>query len=117
MTRLLVSALACVCLFATSAAAQQQFPLPDIRSMKHLTTKESDRARDIPGKETVMDFYSTPNGQILTLYSYRGRKVAFSTHRNNDVQGTYRLFMDVDGNGLFREIDRNAQWQIPMWAR
>jgi hypothetical protein len=91
--------------------------LPDIRSLKQLTTRKSDRAADIPGKETTMDFYSAPSGQIITVYSFQGRDVAFTTHHNRDYQGTFRLFMDMNGDGLFQEINRATKWQIPAWAR
>jgi hypothetical protein len=64
-----------------------------------------------------MDYYSTPDGQIVTIYSYRGRNVAFSVHSNSDVQKTYRLFMDLNGKGLFQQVNRGAQWQLPRWAR
>jgi len=97
--------------------AQQKFRLPDVRSMKHLTTKNSDHAPDIPGNETVMDYYSAPNGQMITVYSFRGRNVAFSTHSNSDVQNTYRIFMDLTGEGFFQEINRGMQWQLPQWVK
>ena len=99
------------------SAAQQLYKVPDVSSMKHVTTRSSDRAPEIPGKETTMDYYSAPNGQIITIYSYRGRTVAFSVHSNKDVQKTYRLFMDLNGNGLFQEVNRGTQWQLPQWAR
>ncbi len=99
-----------------SSKAQSLYKMPDVKSMKHLTTSSSDHAPDIPGKETTMDFYSAPDGTIITVYSYRGRTVAFSTHSNKDVQNTYRIFMDLNGNGLFQEINRGA-WQLPTWAR
>ncbi len=97
--------------------AQQGYRLPDVKSMKRLTTSSSDHAPDIPGKETTMDFYSAPSGEIITVYSYRGKSVAFSTHSNSDFQNTYRVFMDLAGQGLFQEIDRSAPWQLPAWAR
>jgi len=99
------------------ADAQQLYRLPDVKTMKRLTTQYSDHASDIPGKETVMDFYSASNGQVITVYSFNGRNVVFSTHSNSDIQNTYRLFMDVEGKGLFQEINRGAPWQIPRWAR
>ena len=97
--------------------AQQSYRMPDIRSLKHLTTRKSDRAPDIPGKETTLDYYSAPSGQIITVYSFHGRDVAFTTHDNNDMQGSYRLFIDMNGNGLFQEVNRAATWTIPAWAR
>ena len=99
------------------SAAPQLYKVPDVSSMKHVTTRSSDRAPEIPGKETSMDYYSAPNGQIITIYSYRGRTVAFSVHSNKDVQKTYRLFMDLNGDGLFQEVDRGAQWRLPRWSR
>jgi hypothetical protein len=100
-----------------SAEAQQGYRLPDLRSMKRLTTGSSDHAADIPGKETTMDFYSASGGEVYTVYSYRGRTVAFSVHVNSDVQGTYRVYMDHTGNGVFQEINRGVQWSLPAWAR
>jgi hypothetical protein len=97
--------------------AQQKYLLPDFRSLKHLTTAKSEHASDIPGKETTMDFYSAPNGQVITIYSYKGRNVAFSTHSNSDVQNTYRIFMDLTGDGSFQEINKSLQWELPAWAR
>lgn len=99
------------------AEAQQKFRLPDVKSLKHITTKNSDHAPDIPGNETTMDYYSSPNGDVVTVYSYRGRTVAFSTHSNKDVQGSYRVFMDLTGEGSFQEINRGVQWQLPAWAK
>jgi hypothetical protein len=99
------------------SGAQQAYRLPDVKSMKHLTTSSSDHAQDIPGKETTMDFYSAPTGEIITVYSYRGKNVAFSTHSNSDFQNTYRIFMDLTGQGIFQEIDRSAPWQLPAWVR
>lgn len=99
------------------ALAQQAYRLPDVRSLKHLTTRQSDRAPDIPGKETTIDYYSAPSGQIISVYSYQGRDVAFTTHSNSDMQGTYRLFINMNGDGLFQEVNRATQWQIPPWAR
>lgn len=97
--------------------AQQSYRLPNTGSLKHLTTKKSDRASDVPGKETTIDYYSAPSGQIITIYSYQGRNVAFSTHSNSDMQGSYRLFMDLTGDGLFQEVNRAMRWQLPAWAR
>jgi hypothetical protein len=98
-------------------AQQGGYRLPDIRSMKHLTTRQSDHARNIPGKETTMDYYSAPNGSIVTIYSYLGKPVAFSTHSNGNYQGTYRLFMDLTGTGTFQEVNRAAPWELPAWTR
>ncbi len=103
--------------FCVRADAQQSYRLPDLRSLKHLTTGSSDHAVDIPGKETTMDFYSAPSGEIYTVYSYRGKIVAFSTHLNADIQKTYRIFMDQTGNGSFQEINRGVPWSLPAWAR
>ncbi len=100
-----------------NAEAQQAYRLPDLRSMKHLTTGSSEHAADIPGKETTMDFYSASGGEIYTVYSYKGRTVAFSVHMNSDIQGTYRVFMDQLGNGAFQEINRGVPWSLPAWAR
>ena len=100
-----------------ASTAQQLYKVPDVSSMKHVTTRSSDRAPEIPGKETTIDYYSAPNGQIITIYSYRGRTVAFSVHSNTDVQKTYRLFMDLNGNGLFQEVNRGTQWRLPQWAK
>jgi len=100
-----------------SAEAQQVFQMPDVRNMKPITTKTVDRAPDIPGPETTVEYYSAPNGQIITTYSYRGRCVVFSTHSNDDVQKTYRLFMDPKGDRLFVEINRSATWQLPAWVK
>jgi uncharacterized protein Usg len=118
MKRLIVAVLVAImgsfgALFAT---AQQLYRLPDIRSMKRLTTSRSDHAPDIPGKETMMDFYSTTDGTIVTIYTFNGRTVAFSTHKNSDIQGTYRAFLDTTGNGLFQNIGKQ-QWQLPAWVR
>jgi uncharacterized protein Usg len=118
MNRLCVAALAAivVCFGVFPTAAQQLYQMPDVKSMKHLTTNSSDHAPDIPGKETTMDFYSAPDGTIITVYSYRGRNIAFSTHSNSDVQGTYRVFLDTAGNGLFQDIGKSP-WQLPAWSR
>ncbi|MGO9566447.1 MAG: hypothetical protein ACLP5H_02790 [Desulfomonilaceae bacterium] len=97
--------------------AQQKYRLPDLSSMKHITTKQSNHAPDIPGNQTTMDYYSSPNGDVVTVYSYRGRTVAFSAHSNKDVQGTYRIFMDLTGEGFFQEINRGVQWQLPQWVK
>jgi hypothetical protein len=99
------------------AEAQQRYSLPNVKSMKHITTKNSDHAPDIPGNETTMDYYSNPNGDVVTVYSYKGRTVAFSTHSNKDVQGSYRIFMDLTGEGYFQEINRGAPWQLPAWVK
>ncbi|MEJ2716964.1 MAG: hypothetical protein P8182_07465 [Deltaproteobacteria bacterium] len=99
------------------SAAEQLYKVPNVSSMKHVTSRSSDRAPDIPGKETSMEYYSAPDGQIVTIYSYRGRNVAFSVHSNKDVQKTYRLFMDLNGNGLFQEVPGGTHWQLPGWAR
>ncbi len=114
MKRLCAALLAAivVCFGGLFAAAQQLYQLPDVKSLKHLTTKSS----NAPGRPTTMDYYSDPSGNIITIHSYRGRNVAFSTHSNSDVQGTYRVFLDTTGNGLFQDIGK-SQWQLPAWAR
>jgi len=112
--------LAAIVLFVTLsslATAQQVYRLPDLKSFKHLTTRSSDHAPDIPGAETTMDFYNAPSGEIYTIYSYRGRNVAFSVHSNSDIQKTYRIFMDMNGVGNFQEINRGAQWRLPAWVK
>lgn len=106
--------------FISAAAiveAQQMYQLPDVRGMKLLTSKMADRSPDIPGAETTVEYYSAPNGQMITTWSYRGKCVAFSTHSNDDVQNTYRLFMDPKGDRLFVEINRSAAWQLPAWVK
>jgi hypothetical protein len=105
-----------VCAGVLFATAQPLYQMPDVRSLKHLATRSSDHAPDIPGKETTMDFYSGTDGTIITVYSYRARNVAFSTHNNSDVQGSYRVFLDTTGKGLFQDIGK-SQWQLPTWAR
>ncbi|MHB8205264.1 MAG: hypothetical protein ACYDHG_16390 [Desulfomonilaceae bacterium] len=97
--------------------AQQTVTLPDVSKMKLLTTQWSSHASDIPGKQTRMDFYSTPEGQIITVYSYKNRSIAFSVHSNSDVQKSYRLFIDPTGNHVFQEINPGLHWEIPNWAR
>jgi hypothetical protein len=110
-------AVSLVLLLAVVSNAQQAFRLPDLSTMKHMTTRQTDRAPDIPGKETTMDYYTAADGNIFTIYSYRGRRVAFSVHSNNDVENTYRIFLDTTGNGVFQEINRATPWQLPGWAR
>jgi hypothetical protein len=119
MLRNLLSALflAAIASAPCMGQGQQKYQLPDIRSLKHLTTSQSEHAADIPGKETTMDFYSAPNGQVITLYSYRNRPVGFSTHSNSDVQNTYRIFLDLTGEGLYQEVDRSQPWQLPPWVK
>lgn len=119
MRRMCVAGVLFALLLAAPLAAygQQLFRLPDKNQLKHLTTKQSEHAPDIPGKETTMDYYSAPNGDIVTIYSYRGRAVAFSTHSNSDLQNTYRLYMDLTGNGTFQEVGRTQQWQLPPWSK
>lgn len=114
---IVIVAFSVFCLVPYVSDAQQKFRPPDIRSMKHLTTKSSDHAPDIPGNETVMDYYSAPSGEMVTVYSYRGRTVAFSTHKNSDIQNSYRIYMDLTGEGFFQEINRGVQWQLPQWAK
>lgn len=111
------AAAAFILFVASWGSAQQAYKLPDVRSLKHLTTQHTDKARDIPGKESTMDFYDAGNGQIITVYSYLGRKFAFSTHSNSNMQGTYRVFLDMEGRGLFQEINRGASWEVPGWVR
>lgn len=117
MRRLVPPLLVFVLVLANMSVAQQLYKLPDVSSMKHVTTRQSDHAADIPGKETIMDYYAGPSGQMITIYSYKGRKVAFSTHSNHDIQGTFRIFIDPAGNGLFQEINKGVPWQLPPWAR
>ncbi len=99
------------------ATAQQFYRLPDLKTFKHLTTGSSDHAPDIPGKETMMDYYTAPSGEVYTVYSYRGRNVAFSVHSNSDPQKTRRVFMDMRGDGNFQEINPGVQWYLPAWAK
>lgn len=119
MRRFFIMISVCFALLCSSALAlaQQGYRLPDIRSLKHLTTKKSDHAPDIPGNETSMEYYSSPHGSIVTIYSYLGRNIAFSTHTNKDNQRSYRLFVDLRGNGMFQEVNRASRWHIPAWAR
>ncbi len=104
-------------LLISQVSAQQVYRLPDLRSFKHLTTGSSDHAPDIPGKETTMDYYTAPTGEIYTVYSYRGRNVAFSVHSNSDAQKSRRIFMDMRGDGNFQEINPGLQWYLPAWAK
>ncbi len=102
----------------TVSLGQQFYHLPDLRSMKRLSaSKQVDRAPDIPGNETNMDYYAGADGMIVTVYSYRGNKAAFSIHNNSDIQKTYRLFIDNMGNGLFQEISPTIKWTLPDWAK
>lgn len=99
------------------AAGQQVFRAPDVKSLKHLTTKHSDHARDIPGDETTMDYYIGQNSEIITIYSYRGRTVAFSAHSAGGDPQSYRLYMDLRGDGIFQQANVGPDWQLPAWAR
>lgn len=117
MVRFVIPALVMLLAFPVLAPAQQGRRLPNLSAMKHLTTKHVDKAQDIPGKETVMDYYAGPDGLIVTVYSFRGNKVAFSTHKNSDIQKTYRLFMDLNGDQVFQEVNRGAPWNLPPWSR
>ncbi|MFH0821941.1 MAG: hypothetical protein V2B18_04270 [Pseudomonadota bacterium] len=104
-------------LVSVPISGQQPVRLPDVSTLKHLTTKASDHDANIPGNETTMDFYSGTGGQIITIYSYRGRKIAFSSHNNSDYQNTYRIYMDMTGGGMFQEISPSARWQLPPWSK
>ena len=116
---ILLGIIAFLSLTALAPAQQgpQKYRLHDLKSMKQLTSSSSDHAPDIPGKETTMDFYSAPSGDMITVYSYNGRSVAFSAHNNSDMQKTYRIFMDLTGDGWFQEINKGVQWQLPAWVR
>jgi hypothetical protein len=119
MHRFWVIALLIACLLAAPliTAAQQMYRIPDKKALKHLTTKPSSHASGVPGEKTIMDYYEAPNGDIITIHTFRGRSVVFSVHSNKDIQGTYRLYMDMKGDGNFQEISRGSGWQIPAWAR
>jgi hypothetical protein len=120
MLKLFVSVFAGAVVFFSGLPIYSQqggYRLPDTRSLKHLTTKQTEHARDIPGKETTTDYYSSPNGTVVTVYTYMGKPVAFSTHSNTDYQGTYRLFMDLAGTGTFQAISRTPAWELPAWVR
>ncbi len=112
-----ITAFLSLAVLASAQQAPQKYRLPDLRSFKHLTTSSSNHAPDIPGKQTTMDFYSGPGGQMVTVYSYRGRNVAFSIYSNSNIQNTYRTFIDLTGEGWFQEINRSVQWQLPAWVR
>jgi hypothetical protein len=99
------------------ATAQQLFRLPDKSTLKHLTTKQVDRPPDIQGKQITLDYYSAPNGDVVSIYSFRGKYFAFSTHSNSDPQKTYRMFMDMNGSGTFQQINPSVHWQVPAWAK
>ncbi len=116
MRTLLVFTLVLFFMVPSISWSQQAYRLPDLSSLKHITTRDSEHAQDIPGKETTMDFYSDTNGQVFTIYTFRGRTVAFSSHSNSDPKKTYRVFLDLDGNRLFRQIN-TGQWQLPAWAK
>lgn len=120
MLKLFVSVFAAAMLFFSVLpipAQQGGYRLPDIRSLKHLTTKQTEHARDIPGSETTTDYYSSSNGTVVTVYTYTGKPVAFSAHSNTDYQGTYKLFMDLAGAGIFQEVSTAAAWELPAWVR
>lgn len=117
MHRFFLVALVLIFALPFASDAQQTFRLPDVNSLKHLTTKMSDHAADIPGDETTINYYSAPNGEIVSIYSFRGRNVAFSAHSNSDVQNTYKFFMDVKGDGLFQQTNVPPDWQLPAWVR
>ncbi len=114
---ILIMSIPLLLLGVTEVDAQQRFPMPNVTNLKSLTTQMTDRAPDIPGKETTMTFYSGANGDIITVYTYKGRNVAFSTHNNSDIQKTYRLFVDFTGERLFQEIPPGSAWTLPTWAR
>ena len=116
-TIIILTAIVLFVTLSSLATAQQVYRLPDLRSCKHLATRSSDHAPDIPGAETSMDFYTAPSGEVYTIYSYKGRNVAFSAHSNSDIQKTYRIFMDMNGDGNFQEINRGAQWYLPAWVK
>jgi hypothetical protein len=99
------------------SVAQQLFRLPDKNMLKHLTTKQVSRPPEIPGKQITLDYYSAPNGDVVSIYSLRGKYFAFSTHSNSDPQRTYRLYMDMSGNGTFQQVDASGNWQVPAWAK
>ena len=77
MTLRMIPAIAALLLlvFQGPVTAQQKFTAPDVSKLKHLTTQMSDHAPDIPGKETQMDFYSAPEGQIITVYTYKAKQL------------------------------------------
>ncbi len=112
----LVIIVGCAIVSSGLSYSQQAVRLPDLSNMKHITTRDSDHATDIPGKETAMDFYSDGAGLVYTVYTYRGRTVAFSSHSNSDPEKTYRVYMDMTGDGVFQPI-AGGPWQIPAWAR
>jgi hypothetical protein len=98
-------------------AAPRLYRVPDVRSLKYLTTKHAEHAADIPGKETTANYYSTPDGQVVSVYSFRGKTVAFSINSNTNSGQNFRLFMDLNGDGLFQQVGGGTRWVIPAWAR
>ena len=118
MSRALVSCMMAVVLLGLSSVslAQQMYRLPDKKALTHVTTKQSTRIADRTGAKATLDYYSAPNGQVITIYSLHGRNFAFSTHSNSDAQRSYRLFVDMTGDGNFQEMSA-ANWQVPLWVR
>ncbi len=112
MLRFVIALIFMFCCWAP-IEAQQLYKMPDVKAFKQLTSKIGTRGSD----KVPMEFYSAPDGTVITVYTFRGRTIAFSTHKNSDVQKTYKLYLDNTGNGLFQEIPSGSQWVVPVWAK
>ncbi len=59
------------------------WPVPDIKNAKFLGEKKKDIISEIPGKETNLQGYKTPEGTYFNVLSINGK--------------TYGFYVDIDG--------------------
>lgn len=91
------------------------WPVPDIKKAKLLETHYIDNISEIPGKDTTVRDYRSPNGNYFATMSYRGKIYAIDVDTDGKAPWEYVL-VDMDGDGRFelKELPRGTA-ETPYW--
>ena len=77
------------------------WPVPNISEAKLLGQKKKDIIAEIPGKETLLKGYKSPDGTFFNTLEYNGHLFGFYIDTNGKPPMEYTV-LDQDGDGLFR---------------
>jgi len=91
------------------------WPIPNISNAKFLGQKQKDIISEIPGKETLLKGYKSPDGTYFNTLEYNGRIYGFYVDTNGKMPMEYML-MDMEGNGNFdRKAEAKGSGTTPEW--
>lgn len=92
------------------------WPTPNINTATFIEEKKKDIITDIPGAETTLRIYKTPQGTYFNTLSINGKLYGFYVDTDGKPPMEYTL-IDQDGDGVYRYKSSNERPLTPHYLK